>query len=361
MWQQLFESDSSPTPYLAIDYQKLTANLDQMATHVRSLGGQLWPHLKTHKSPRIARLQAQLGAGGATVATAAEAELAIESGFTDVLVAYPPVPEARARKLASLTEHANVAVACSEPGHVEFLRNLNGLVDVYWEVDVGAGRLGTPAGEPTASAIAALASATNTRPRGLLAFAGHAYKATTDAQLVAVQAQEEDSLRETASALADRGLDAGVLSVGVTPLSRFESGFADEYRFGNYIFYDATQVALGSAQIDECALAVAATVIGTPSPVTAIIDAGSKSVPAERISSLTADFGLIFGRPDIRLVALYEEHGILASETPHGLRPGDRVPVIPNHACTCVNLHGSYTVYGPDGNIEHWPISARHT
>lgn len=360
MWQQICESNDTATPYLALDHQRLMANLEQMAAHVRSLGGRLWPHLKTHKSREIARLQAQLGAGGATVATLAEARFAIGCGLTDVLIAYPPVPTAKVRALAELTDRARVAVTCSEPGHTDFLRAAAAAVGVYWEVEVGTGRLGTPPGDPTAAAVTGLADAVNASYRGLLAFAGHAYKATSDAELRAVQAQQEEALLATAAALQRRGI-TGVLSVGTTPLSRFESGLADEYRFGNYVFYDATQVALGSAGIDQCALAVITTVIGTPGPCRAVIDAGSKSLPAERMSALTPDLGLVYGHPDVRLIALYEEHGLLESAEPHGLRLGDRVAVIPNHACTCVNLHAAYTVHGPDGSTERWLVSARHT
>lgn len=360
MWQQICESGGIPTPYLALDYQRLVANLEQMAAHVRGLGGRLWPHLKTHKSREITRLQAQLGAGGATVATLAEAKMAIDCGLADVLIAYPPVPTAKARAIAGLTGEARIAVTCSEPGHTEFLRTANAPLSVYWEVEAGTGRLGTQPGEPTAGAVQRLIDTAGATYRGLLAFAGHAYKATSDDALRAVQAQQEQALQQTAAALARRGI-SGVLSVGTTPLSRFESGAADEYRFGNYVFYDATQVALGTAAADQCALAVISTVIGTPSPHRAVIDAGSKSLPAERMSALTPDLGLVYGHPGVRLAGLYEEHGLLESEQSHALRLGDRVAVIPNHACTCVNLHAAYTVHGPGGDTEQWAVTSRHT
>jgi D-serine deaminase-like pyridoxal phosphate-dependent protein len=361
MWEQICADGTVPTPFLALDYQRLRANLEAMAARVHGLGGRLWPHLKTHKSREIARLQARLGAGGATVATLAEAEMAIECGFTDLLVAYPPVPAARARAVAGLADRARVAVSCSEAGQVAFLGAAGTPVGVYWEVDVGSGRLGTAPGEETAQAVERMASASGAQYRGLLAFAGHAYRATSGEELRAVQAAQDEALRTTAEALARRGI-TGVLSVGTTPLSMVDTGLADEYRFGNYVFYDATQVALGSASIDQCALAVIGTVIGTPGPGRAVIDAGSKALPAERMSPLTPDLGLVYGHPEARVVGLYEEHGLLTFPPSDPLRLGDRVAVIPNHACTCVNLHGSYTVYsaGPGDSAERWPVTARH-
>lgn len=362
MWQQICADGDLPTPFLALDYQRLRANLEGMAARVRDLGGQLWPHLKTHKSTEIARLQARLGAGGATVATLAEAELALEAGFTDLLMAYPPVPAARARAIAALTDRARVAVSCSQADQVTILDAVGAAgVGVYWEVEVGTGRLGTPPGEETAQAVEAMLTVSRAPYRGLLAFAGHAYRATTDEELRAVQAAQDEALEVTVRALARRGI-SGALSVGTTPLSRVDSGLADEYRFGNYVFYDATQVALGTASAGQCALAVIATVIGTPGEGRAVIDAGSKALPAERMSPLTPDLGLVHGHPEVRVAGLYEEHGLLTFPPSDPLRLGDRVAITPNHACTCVNLHGSYTVYraGPDGETERWPVTARH-
>lgn len=99
--------------------------------------------------------------------------------------------------------------------------------------------------------------------------------------------------------------------------------------------------------------------IDIPSPTTAVVDAGSKSIPAERMTTLSDDFGIVVGHPELHLTKLYEEHGLLGSPAPHGLRLADRIAVVPNHACTCVNLFNQYTVAHPDGQFETWPVLAR--
>ncbi len=336
----------STTPRLVLDRTRLDANLTAMAERVRALGATLRPHVKTHKSPEIMRRQLAAGARGITAATLHEAEAMVAAGVEDVLIAYPPVGEDRRTRLAALTRSARVTVACSEPAHLDALATLPDEIGFYWEVDCGAGRLGTPPGEPTARALEHAPD----RLRGIMTFAGHAYAGGDLGEVAAVEAA---ALAETAEALRARGIDPGVLSAGATPLANaHRSGAASEYRFGNYVFKDATQVALGSATPDECALTVEATVVGRPDEHRVILDAGSKALAAERTAA--DGFGIVRGHPGLRVAQLYEEHAICLAAEPTALAVGDHVHVIPNHACTCANLHAAYFV-----DDEQWPLAAR--
>ncbi|MGW3766736.1 alanine racemase [Actinomadura verrucosospora] len=358
-WAALCAGDGPPTPFLALRHSRLMANIREMADRVTGRGGHSTPHLKTHKCLEIARAQVAAGAARATVATVAEAALAFDAGFPSVLVAYPPVPGERVRALTALTGRGRVAVTCSRPEHVAALAATGAEFDVYWEVDSGTRRLGTAPGPPTAESVAAAPFGGRVRLRGLMTFAGHAYGATDAAGLAAVRDQQDEALESTGAALAGRGIEAPVHSVGVTPLARLESGRAHEYRYGNYVFYDATQVALGGPDAAECALAVISTVVDVPAPDRLVLDAGAKSLPAERMTALTPGFGLVDGHPGIVVEKLYEEHGLAGSAEPHGLAPGDRVAVIPNHACTAANLFGRYEVHDGTSFADTWPIQAR--
>ncbi len=348
------------TPRLVIDEARLQANIRSMADRVRHLGGVLRPHVKTHKSPEIMRRQLDEGARGITVATVREAEVMVGAGADDVLVAYPPVGAFRLEVIARLANRARVIVSCSEESHVRALAALSLDLEYYWEVDSGAGRLGTPPGDATAVVIERLVDIPGARFTGLMTFAGQAYGIDGQDELQAVVESERRSLVETAGALQARGIAPNVLSVGSTPLSPYEPGFATEYRFGNYVFYDATQVALGIVKPNDCSLAVEATVVGRPTPNRIVLDAGSKALAAERMTPATPDLGLVRDHPEVRVERLYEEHAVCsAPPRESGLRPGDRVEIIPNHACACANLHDHYAVRRADGSEERWKISAR--
>jgi D-serine deaminase-like pyridoxal phosphate-dependent protein len=346
------------TPRLVLDEALLDANIEQMATKVRERGAALRPHVKTHKCPEIMRRQLRAGAVGVTVATVREAVSMVDAGASDVLIAYPPVGEFRLAAIRALTDRARIVVACSEPAHVRALAGLGVELEYYWEVECGTQRLGTAPGAPTADALAAIAGLGGTRLAGLMGFSGHAYTRAGGEAMDAVTAGEQDALAATAEQLRARGLDPGVISVGSTPLQDHPNDFATEYRFGNYVFYDATQVALGTVPLERCALRVQSRVIGLPAQDRIVLDAGSKALAAERMSAETPSFGLVVGHPELRIGQLYEEHAICTATAPHSLRLDDLVEIVPNHACTCANLHREYVLRTAGGAETAWPITA---
>ena len=350
---------TSDTPHLILDLAGLEQNIARMARRVEARRAVLRPHFKTHKSPQVLRRQLSAGAVGVTVATIREAEVAIQGGAMDVLIAHPPVGRAKLDAIAVLLDQARVIVACSEPEHVRALAGMGRPVDYYWEVDSGVARLGTRPGADTAEALHSVRDLPHVRLAGVMTFAGHAYGARDESELKAVAGDEAGALRETARALEERGIAPGVLSAGSTPLAAHGDDVATEYRFGNYVFNDATQVSLGAAALDDCVLSVEATVIGRPSSEYLILDAGSKALAAERMSPNTGAFGLVRGHAELTLERLYEEHGVCQVTGITELAIGDRVEVVPNHACTCANLHAFYSVRMPDGSTERWPVVAR--
>src|SRR5207247_2545877 len=196
--------------------------------------------------------------------------------------------------------------------------------------------------------------------RGLMTHAGHSYRAANDAQIVAAAEDEAHGLVETASLLRDEGIAVRELSIGSTPTAghvEVASGVT-EMRPGTYVYGDANNVQLGALALDDCALAVVATVVSRPERTRAVIDAGSKALPADlRVAGLTG-FGIVLGHPGVTLERLSEEHGVLVSEGSIDLRVGDRVAVIPAHACTTVNLHPALLVVA-DSHSRWEPVDAR--
>src|SRR5262245_13262687 len=69
------------TPALLVDLDRLERNIADMAQTAKTGGKALWPHTKTHKTPEIARMQVQAGAGGLTVAKLGEAETLAAAGY----------------------------------------------------------------------------------------------------------------------------------------------------------------------------------------------------------------------------------------------------------------------------------------
>jgi D-serine deaminase-like pyridoxal phosphate-dependent protein len=363
---RLSSLDELQTPALLVDGPTLVRNIAAMAERAGRGGVELWPHCKTHKTPEIAALQRDHGAAGLTVATLHEAEVFAAAGHTNLLIAYPPVGCARLERLTELARTTRIRVVLDSEQTLVALDDACRVAQVeigwLWEVDCGTHRLGTAPGTPTAELVAPLARrCRHATFAGLLTFAGHAYDAQSAEELRSIAAAERAAVRETAKELAGLGVEAPALSVGTTPTShQLEAAEGvTEIRPGNYVFYDATQVALGLVSTERCALSVLATVVGRPDPHRLILDCGSKALAAERLTTLSPGLGLVAGEDALVVGRLFEEHAVVESAEPSTIPVGARLRVIPNHACASVNLHERMLITeGPDV-VDEWRIAAR--
>jgi D-serine deaminase-like pyridoxal phosphate-dependent protein len=359
---QLEELD---TPALVVDGPKLVENVRGMAARAREAGVGLWPHSKTHKSLAVAAVQREHGIAGLTTATPHEAETFADGGVEDILIAYPPVGYRLAR-IIELSKRARLRVVLDNPDTAAALndacRQAGTQVGYLWEVDSGAGRIGNKPGAAAASVIAPIADSTHHAVfAGVMSFAGHAYAAGSPNEIGDIAEGEGRAVLDTASALADASIEAHALSVGTTPTSHQleREGAVTEIRPGNYVFYDATQVALGVVPVERCALTVLGTVVARPSPTRLILDTGMKALSGEILSPSTRGFGFVLEHPELFVARLYEEHAILHSEDPIDIPVGARLRVVPNHACTCVNLHDRMLVVENGEVAEVWSVDAR--
>jgi len=353
------------TPALVVDGPTLIENVRGMAARAREAGVGLWPHSKTHKSLAVAAVQREHGIAGLTAATPREAETFADGGVADILIAYPPVGY-RLPRVVELSKRIRVRVVLDSAETASALddacRKAGTRVGYLWEVECGTGRIGTEPGAAAARVIAPVAERTqHAWFAGLMAFAGHAYAAESQEGIGVAAEQEGRAVHETAAALADEGVEVPALSVGTTPTTHQlqREGAVTEIRPGNYVFYDATQVTLGVAPLDRCALSVLATVVARPSPNRLILDCGSKALAAEKLSLRSPGFGLVVGHPELLVAQLYEEHAIVTSEEPIALQVGERLRVVPNHACACVNLHDRMLILENGDVADVWNIDAR--
>jgi D-serine deaminase-like pyridoxal phosphate-dependent protein len=353
------------TPALVVDGPTLVENVRSMAARAREAGVGLWPHSKTHKSLAVAALQREHGIAGLTAATAREAETFADGGVEDILIAYPPVGH-RLPRVIELSKRVRLRVVLDNPDTAAALddacRKARTEVGYLWEVDSGAGRIGNEPGAAAASVIAPVADRTRHAVfAGVMSFAGHAYAAGTREEIGDVAEEEGRAVLETASALADAGVEAQALSVGTTPTTHQleREGAVTEIRPGNYVFYDATQVTLDVAPLERCALSVLGTVVARPSPTRLILDTGMKALSGEVLSPRTRGFGMVLGHPELFVARLYEEHAIMHSEEPIDIPVGERLRVVPNHACTCANLHDRMLVVENGSVTDIWSIDAR--
>ncbi len=350
------------TPYLRVDLGRLRRNVRRVADQAAAAQISLRPHVKTHKSLEIARLQVATGARGLTVATVGEAEAFVRGGCTDVFIAYPLwVDDHRADRLRDLTEQARVAIGVdSVLSAANTGRRLGGSgIEVVVEVDSGHHRTGVAPKD--AGEVARAAARVGLPVRGVFTFPGHGYAPGAAGQVVAAEAA---ALRRAQQAVEAEGIEVRVVSGGSTPTLAASLGGAGasgdlggitELRPGVYVFGDAQQWELGTTEPDDIALTARSTVVSHAGG-RVVLDAGSKVLGADRAAYATG-FGRILDRPKARIVSLSEHHAVV--EWP-GRRPriGTQVDVVPNHVCAAVNLADALWVEEA-GRLRAWPVAAR--
>lgn len=364
-----------PTPQVLVDRVRLTANIERMQAAATAGGMKLRPHTKTHKSPRIARWQVDRGACGICCAKIGEAEVFADAGFDDIRLPYPINPASAARvmalmdrvQLSLIVDHAEIAKQWSRA-----MSDAGRTLDVLVKVDVGYHRCGiAPDGGGAVDFLVRVAKLPGLRFRGLLSHAGQSYDVKSKDELTAVAREEARMLRDLAEGTRRQGVTLDEISVGSTAtalLSATEAGLT-ELRPGNYVYYDRSQVAIGSATLNDCALSVLATVVSKPATDRIILDCGSKTLTSDTGRGVIRPkgYGAVFTTvgapaPDETLLIdrLSEEHAVvLAGSGSTVLEPGDRVRVLPNHSCVVSNLVDSVCLVEGETVIEPLPIAAR--
>ncbi|HEV2835764.1 MAG TPA: alanine racemase [Pyrinomonadaceae bacterium] len=353
------------TPALVVDLDVMERNLARMADYCRHHNLRLRPHTKTHKIPELAHKQIASGATGITVAKLDEAEVMIDAGLTDLLIAYPIVGPIKTQRLADLTERAKITVSLDSPEAARGISNAvserGTNVDVLVELDVGFARCGL-ANETEALTLAqTISSLAGLNFKGLMFFPGH-FGVEPD-ERAELRRQVNEQLDRCIDAFERAGLPVKTISGGSTP-SRYESDRfhgVNEVRPGTYIFNDRNTVGVSAADLDECALSVIVTVVSTSVSGHAVIDGGSKTFSSDRYQAEHGrGFGLIREDPAAEIERLSEEHGhINVSQSARRYVVGEPLMVIPNHVCSTVNLHDQ--IYGVRGEqVETiWKIAGR--
>ncbi len=336
------------TPSFLLDLDALEANLRDMAAACERSGVELWPMVKTHKSTVIARLQREYGAAGFLTGTLDEAEQLVANGFADIMHAYPVAGHANIARVIDLARAARLTVAldglAAARALAAALANEDMALDYLLIVDSGLHRFGVPPAQ-AADLATALSGYRRLRLKGVATHPGQVY-AAADRRGVAEAAEAEiAALTEAKEILRSSGFAVPVVATGSTPTAAHAaaSGVVTVLRPGNYVFNDNIQIALGVAPPERCALTVLATVLSRPRPDTFIIDAGSKCLGLDKGAhgtTLTAGFGLVKDHPELLVAGLSEEVGKVTVTAETSLAIGDKIAIIPNHACAAANLTG---------------------
>ena len=343
------------TPALLLDMDKLEANISRMSEFVKDKSAKLRPHFKTVKCPKIAHMQLDAGAKGITCAKCGEAEVLVQAGVKDILIANQFMDPAKLLRVAGMAKSgARMTILVdTEEGAAEVSDaavQCGTEIHVLIEVDVGMGRCGVNTPEEVYAIAQKVLGAPGVVFDGLQAYEGHLSHIPDEEKRREGVARMVEKVTGIVSFLREHGIEVKEISGGGTGTYDITGGNTiwTEIQAGSYPFMDLEYNKLGL--MFENSLTVLTTVIHKRDGA-AVTDAGSKSCGTDQ--GLPA----IKGYPRIS-VALNEEHGRL-HDAGNQLRLKQKVEYIPGHCCSTVNLNDNYyCVRG--GYLEAvWPILAR--
>lgn len=333
------------TPEVIVRRDILNATIEKMEQRLANASVAHRPHIKTHKSADIARMQQQAGARGITTSSIGEAEIMCERGITDILIAYPIIGERNRRRLAALAPRLErLIVSINSPEALENVvaaaAQAGCVIDLYLEIDVGIHRGELPPDE-RALAVAELAhDQPSVRLVGLQGYAGQCY-APSDRQVrIEVAREALATLQSVQVMLKAAGIVVETLSIGSSMEALMIESLpgATEVRAGNYVLGDRGILDVGEVTPEQCAQRVLTTVIAQQEPGFAILDAGSKTLTSDSAKH-GEGHGYLVDMPDAVVTQLNEEHGFLRYDPArYTLKIGDRLEIIPNHCCVVPNL-----------------------
>jgi D-serine deaminase-like pyridoxal phosphate-dependent protein len=323
------------TPCFVIFEENVRHNLRQT---IAACGGveRLMPHVKTHRAPWIVEFLLSQGVTAFKCATPAEVEMVLAANAKQVTWAYPTVNSFNIHRFVECARQYPDAVLTgmvdSERGLEVWraeLENGPANVQLWVDLDPGLGRTGIEMDE---SALK-LARAVHRLGR----FAGfHVY----DGHIGGDRNERREkvlAIAETVTALKDRlteeKIDCAVMAGGSYTFDLWPRDLTQFVSPGSWT-YSSAQHDIELADLNwRPAAFVLATVISVHKN-TATLDAGSKAISPDK--PMAERF-----RWDGRILLMNEEHVIVESTD---LRVGDRVLLMPQHACTTAYLYDSALV-----------------
>lgn len=359
-----FDLDSVPTPALVLKSAVILDNLQRLSHYSQEQSIGIRPHTKTHKLPLLAHLQKKFGAIGLTMAKVGEIEkLAEDQG--DILLAYPALDLARTERLAQLSHRVTLRVAVDSKEAVIALSKAaskwGSQIGILVDLDVGMHRTGVPTPQDALELAQFVQDQAQVRLDGIFCYPGHVWSPVE--QQLPILNQIGQQLEEALDLFHQRGLSTSIVSGGSTPTA-YQSHLIPAYteiRPGTYIFNDMNTVRGGYCAIENCAAHVICTVVSTAVKDQVVLDGGSKTFAMDRcIPAQDQGHGYLVDYPDAKITALSEEHAqVDISRCERKPALGERVAVIPNHICPCVNLQNHAWWFEEGHTLRQLHVTAR--
>ena len=335
-WFEIKNINELDSPALVVFPERVRHNI-QLAIDMISDVSRLRPHIKTNKSPDVAKLMLNAGITKFKCATIAEAEMLAQCNAPDVLLAYQPlgpklnrfislIKKYPATKFSCLTDN----VAAADEQAAAFSSN-NLTVPVFIDLNVGMNRTGISPDEK-AMGLAKYCSTL----KGISLIGLHAY----DGHIRDIDFETKKQKCDEAFAAVEnlnQKLALPTIVMGGSPAFSVHCKRKNiECSPGTFVYWDKGYTDHCPEQKFLPAAVLVTRIISVPAPNRICIDLGHKSVAAENEINKRVFFLNVNG---LKPVGQSEEHLVLETSGNHSFKTGDIFYGLPYHICPTVALY----------------------
>ena len=363
-WYEVTTTDRLLTPCILVYPQIIKQNLLETIRIAGSVD-RLRPHVKTHKTPEIVKLELEVGITKHKCATLFEAAMLAECGVSDVMIAYPVVGPAINKLSQLIVRFPETKFRCTVDNKASLnqlsaaLQACQRTVDILVDIDSGMHRTGIPAGEDAIALYAQIAETPNVTVGGLHIYDGQNHQPDENERRAAVDALMAP-IRAMVIDLCRRGLAVPRMVCGGTPTFPMFAALKDEgiecspgtctlsdYNYGrNYT---------DMACIKPAAVLMAR-VISKCGTNRLTLDLGYKAVSGDQPAGRRCH---VLNVPEAKEVGHSEEHLVIESVHASEYDIGDVVYALPAHVCPTVALHSHLHVVEAGEVTGQWAVTAR--
>ncbi|SHF86908.1 D-serine deaminase, pyridoxal phosphate-dependent [Fodinibius roseus] len=359
-------------PTLLLNEAICRANIQRMAQKAHQHDLQFKPHMKTHQSAEIGEWLRDYGTEAITVSSVSMASYFARHGWHDITIAFP-CNLRETESINALAGNVSLTLLVNSLSTARTLqRQLVHHVEVYIELDTGAGRTGLPPSDVTdITPLVDYLTDEDTNMlqwKGFYSHPGHSYDARTNKEIHAVHQSVLDQINSLQNELRSVYGDFEVC-IGDTPCCSAGTDFRgiDAVSPGNFVFYDLMQARIGSCSVSDIATAVVCPVVDRYADRNQLAIYGgaihfSKESLTENGSTHYGQAATTNGQawsvpdPDTCLARLSQEHGIVqcSPQTFERFSIGDLISILPVHSCLTAHLLGRFQLVSNGKRIEQF-------
>lgn len=345
------------TPCLMVDLDAVENNFSAVADMFRDSSAKMRQHTKNIKSPRLARMQINYGGtvGGVCTAKLAEAEVMVEGGVTDVLIANQVVDRDKIIRLCALVRRADVKICVDSQKNVRDISEIataHGVeIGVAIEVDTSMGRAGVRSKEEGVALAKLADSLSGVKFLGVMSHQHLEEFTGNENRLLTAMGYYEICLG-VRKAIEDSGIKASFISSGETFSydAAVQTGEPIEVEGGTYALMGTRY---NYMEEFEVANKILSTVISRPRPGVVIGDVGT------RAASCTPVDPTVENMPGVTVDHIFDNHIVLNTDGTTELKVGDKFVLLPDYQDMLVNRWDQYVAVRKGVVEEVWDIPGR--